>query len=219
MSARSRIARPAVAVGLGLAVLTGSAVYAADAPRTTTSSSTFFLRQEGCGTTAEAGRLEPKSGADGATGCGTIGGVPFDEALHMAGEAIADTYDTVGKGLPIGLDVAKKVTGQLAAHSGNNQTGVGTVTFDVTLIGATTTGASVDFGSTTVSAQASPPAKIVLVPFTLNIPATAKGVALKSLSLSVVQRGLNVGFAAKQLDGDSYVVIPTKPLPKAKKKK
>ncbi|MCU1590747.1 MAG: hypothetical protein JWP11_2003 [Frankiales bacterium] len=202
--------RPTLALGLSAVFLFAGVASAADAPKTTAKSATFFLRQEGCGTTAEAGRLEPKDGGDGATGCGTVGGLPLAEAEAQAGADGSETYASVGKGLPIKLDASKKVTGQLAAESWIGfGAGAGSVTFDVTLVGVDTKGKSIDFGSTTVTGSITPGQNVVLVPFTLAIPGGAT-TPVKSLALNVFQHGANLGFSAKHLSGDAYVVFPTK---------
>lgn len=200
--------RAAVGIALSSTVLAGGAALAV--PKAAANEALFFLRQEGCGTSAQEGRLEPKAGADGATGCGTIGGLPFDEIVHIVDGSTPDTYSTVGKGLPIRLNAAKKVKGQLAAESWYGAGGIGTITFDVGLVGQTVEGKSVDFGSTTVSAPASPSANVVAVPFELAVPAPGSGARMKSFTLSVVQRGLNQGMSSKYLDGESYVIFPTK---------
>lgn len=205
--------RPALAVGLATATLFAGVASATEAPRTTATSSTFYLRQEGCGATAEPGRLEPKASTDGATGCGTIGGIPFGEIEAQTGAAAADgdTYTTVGKGLPIKLDGSKKITGQLAAESWiGSGVGAGTVSFEVALVGTDVKGKSVDFGTASVSGSITPGDNVVLVPFELAVPAAAVGAPMKRFSLSVLQHGGNVGFSAKHLDGDAYVVFPTK---------
>lgn len=210
MSARLR---PALALAMSAVALAAGVASAADAPKTSSSSATFFLRQEGCGTTAEAGRLEPKASSDGATGCGTVGGLPFGEADYQIGATAADgdTYSTVGKGMPIKLDGSKKVTGQLAAESWIGAgTGVGEVSFEVALSGVTTKGKSVDFGETSVTGSVAPGTNVVTVPFDFAVPASAVGTPMKSLALAVLQHGQNIGFSAKHLDGDSYVVFPTK---------
>lgn len=208
----SRTPRLALCLALSLTAATGVAAHAEKAPRTSDKSATFFLRQEGCGGTSEPGRLEPKGGGDGATGCGTIGGLPFNELLGSP-----EPFSTTGKGLPITLDPSRKVTGQLAAGSwyGLGVGGVGEVVFDVALIATTASGAKLDFGSTTVTAMASPGEDVVLVPFELAVPAAANKAAVKSMTLEILQRGANVGMSAQQLDGDSYLVLPTR---SAKKK-
>lgn len=203
--------RKAIALALGAGILGATGALAAPAPPTTGNSSTFFLRQEGCGTTDEAGRLEPKAGTDGSTGCGTIGGIPLDEAIHALGAATPDDYATVGKGLPIKLDVARKVTGQLAASSWIGLgVGAGQVTFDVAMTAKTASGKSIDFGETTASGVISPGTDVATAEFALPVPAAAAKEKITSIVLSVVQRGANFGFSSKQLDGDSYVVLPTK---------
>ena len=203
----TRTARLALVLALALTGATGLAAHAEKAPRTTTASSTFFLRQEGCGATAEPGRLDPKRGTDGATGCGTVGGLPLAEV-----DGTPEPFTSTGKGLPITLDAARKVTGQLAAGSwvGNGSGGLGEVAFDVALVGVTASGATLDLGSTTVTGTATPGEDVVLVPFSLDVPAEARNAVLKGLTLEVLQRGANVGMSAQQLDGDSYLVLPTK---------
>ena len=88
--------------------------------------------------------------------------------------------------------------------------GAGTVSFDVALTGVDAKGKSIDFGSTTVSGDITPGENVILVPFELTVPGTAVGAPIKSLALSVLQHGANLGFSAKHLDGDSYLVLPTK---------
>lgn len=201
-----RLVRPALVLALAASTATGLVAFAADAPKSTTKSKTLYMAQEGCGSTAEAGRLEEKPQADGATGCGTIGGVPLNEVAGLPG----DDYTSTAKLAPFKLDATKKVTGQVAAGSWFGAGGVGTVTFDVHLAGITKAGGGVDFGTTTVSAQVAGAAGVVYVPFTLNVPATAGGVVMKAFTITVAQRGANIGMSAKQLSGDSYVVIPAK---------
>ena len=205
--------RLALCAALAMTAATGVAAHAEKAPKTSDKSATFFLRMEGGGATAEPGRLEPKAGGDSATGCGTIGGLPFSE---IAGSP--DAFSTTGKGLPINLDPSRKVTGQLAAGSwiGNGTGGVGQVTFDVALVGKTVSGDSVNFGETTVSAAATPGNDVVLVPFELAVPALKGSTVVRSLTLEILQRGANFGMSAQQFDGDSYVVLPTRAAGKKK---
>jgi hypothetical protein len=209
----ARAPRLALALALSVTAATGVAAHAEKAPKTGDKSSTFFLRQDGCGAETGPGRLEPKAGTDGSTGCGTIGGLPFDELFGSP-----EPFATSGKGLPINLDPTRKVTGQLAAGSwvGNGAGGIGEVAFDVALVGTTASGSKVDFGETTVTGSAAPGEDVVMVPFELAAPAVTGSTVLKSLVLEVTQRGANLGMSAKQFDGDSYVVIPTRSAGKKK---
>lgn len=200
----------ALTASLAGSVALGSAASAERAPKTSPTSSTFYLAQDGCGAEAGAGRLEVKAVTSSATGCGTIGGLPIDEVIYQAEGPAYDVYSTVGKGLPIVLDASKKVTGQIAAGDWIGVTGgFGAVDVDVALLGVTVDGRTIDFGTATGSttAQASATSE---VPFELAVPAAANGAALKSLELSVSVHGANVGMSSKQLDGDSYLVVPTK---------
>lgn len=204
-----RLVRPVLCLALASTVASAGLALAADAPKTSSSSKTLYLAQEGCGSAAEAGRLEIKPQADGATGCGTIGGLPADEVINQLGASTPDDYTSTKTLVPFKIDASKPVTGQLAAGSWTGAPGAGSVTFDVHLAGVTSKGTGVDFGMTTVSATAGT-GTTVFVPFTFAVPASAANKIVKAFTISVVQRGMNLGFSAKQLSGDSYVVIPAK---------
>ncbi len=182
---------------------------AATAPKTSATQATFFLRMEGCGETAAPGRLEPKKGTDGATGCGTIGGLPIDEVVYQLGEGFASQFDTGKAGLPIKLSGKGTVTGQIAAESWFGAGGVGTVDFDLALTATTSTGKKIDFGSTSVSASASPSENVVMVPFKFAVPAGNDKASLTKITLTVVMHGMNFGMSGQHYDGDSYLVMPT----------
>lgn len=200
-----KLVRPALCLAAAATAASGTLAFAADPPRTTPTSKTLYLSQEGCGTTAEAGRLEPKVQADSADGCGVVGGLPFNEVASSP-----EDYTATKKVGLVKLDAKKKITGQLTAESWYGVGGVGTVTFDVALIATTTAGKKIDFGSLTVNGSASPTAIDVYVPFSFTPPASAAGATLKTIVLSVTQRGMNMGMSAKKLSGDSWLVIPTR---------
>jgi len=206
-----RLVRPAVA--LALAGLTASAgvSLAADAPKSSSRSKTLYLSQEGCGTTAQPGRLELKPLADSADGCGTIGGLPMEEVFAQGGAASGDDYTSTKKLVPFVLEGSKKVTGQVAAMSWVGAGGAGEVVWDVSLRGTTLAGKSVVIGSTTASTTVAGADEVVLAPFEIAVPSSAAGQTFKSFVLNVVQHGANLGYSAKKLSGDSYVVIPARP--------
>lgn len=210
-----KLVRPALCLALAATTGTGLVAQAVEAPKTSTTSKTLYLSQNGCGSTAEAGRLEEKVQSDSADGCGTIGGVPLAE-VEAADESdfgpLGEDFTTTVKLKPIKLNSSKSIVGQLGAGSwaGNGTGGVGTVTFDVRLTGVTTAGKAVELGSVQASAPAAPGQDTVDVPFTLPAPSSASGVVLKALTLTVFQRGQNVGMSARRLNGESYVVIPAK---------
>lgn len=200
-----KLVRPILAVATAASLAGGTFAFAADAPKTTDTSKTLFLSQNGCGTTAEDGRLEPKVQDDSADGCGTIGGLPFNEIAGSGRD-----FTSVASMKPFKIDAAKSVTGQVSAKAWSLPGGVGSVDFDIALSGTTSAGKTVDFGTVTVSAPASPTQSVVSVPFSLPVPAAAKGLVFKKFVFNLLQRGMNVGMSAESLNGTSYVVFPAK---------
>lgn len=186
------------------ALLLAGAAAAASASAATPGTQTLFARQEGCGAAAEAGRLETSKGTDGADGCGTIGGLPLGELIGGTPESFSTTETYRPVVLRAGV-----VKGQVAADSWTGFVGgVGTVEVDVALSGLTADDETVDLGSVTVSAPASPTATTVKIPFALTVPAEADGTTVTSWSLSVTLRGRNVNANAQALEGDVFAVLP-----------
>jgi hypothetical protein len=205
MSVATRALRLAIAAAsLGSIALIGHANAAAP------TSAKFYLRAEGCGGTQEPGRLEPKSGADGSDGCGTVGGLPVDEVFAQADSAVFDDYDTGKAGIPVKLDSTRKVTGQISVASWVGGGGAGTITVDLALTARTSAGKTIDFGSVTVTKTTASTEAVISFPYTFNVPASGKGATLTHITLSVAQHGANVGYSAKSLNGTSFLVIPTR---------
>lgn len=193
----------ALRTGTALALVVG-ALAASSSSAATPGTQTLYARGEGCGTTAQAGRLETSKGADGSDGCGTIGGLPLSDTLGATPKAYStpESYKSVVLG-------SGKVVGQVAADSWTGVVGgVGTVTIDVSLSGFTAQGDPVDIGSTTVTAAASPTTPTVKIPFELAVPAEAVGSAVSGWSLSVTLRGRNVNANAQALEGDVFATLP-----------
>lgn len=209
-----RLTRSALFLALAGVAASAAVALAEDAPKSSATSKTLYLAQEGCGETAEAGRLEPKAQADSADGCGTIGGVPIDEVIYQADGPAYEDYTSTSRMAPFLIDANKPVKGQIAAASWVGEgVGVGAVDVDVHLIGKTAAGRSVDFGEATGTASVTPGTNVVFVPFTLKVPAAAAGQKFTKFVLSVAVHGANLGMSAKKLQGDSYLVIPAKPAP------
>ena len=198
---------------LGAAALAFGVLAAGNAGAASTSK--LYLRQEGCGATAEEGRLEPKKGTDSATGCGTIGGVPVDEVFVQVdgAEAAMEAFTTNSKYTPVTLG-SGEVTGVIAVGSwnlvGDQVGGVGSVDVDATLVLGTKAGKQIDLGTFSGSVMASPTESIARVPFNFAIPATAVGQTITKVTLSYVAHGANVPMSAKQYDGESFLDLPKK---------
>ena len=173
---------------------------------------TLYLRQEGCGATEEAGRLEPKKGADGTTGCGAAAGIPVNEVIVQVDgvDAAMTAFDTNAKYKAVKLG-AGEVTGTIAVASWIGAGGgVGFVDVDATLLLTTKAGQTFDLGAFHGSVMASPEETVTRVPFTFAVPAAAVGQTISKVSLSYVAHGVNVPMSAAQFDGESFLVLPTK---------
>jgi hypothetical protein len=207
-----RLTRPALAVALALTMV-GGAAFAETAPKTTATSKTLFLAQEGCGTSAEDPLLLPTSVPD-QDGCGTVAGLPADEVDYQIGATVDDVgtaYASTKKTLPFKLDGAKKITGQLTADSWLPAGGgIGSVTWDYELSGTTSKGKTIDFGSYTAEQAVSPSGHRVQTPFSIAVPKTANLQVFKSFVFTVWLHGMNVPFSAMGLSGSSYIVFPAK---------
>lgn len=196
--------RAALATALAAGLLLAPSATAEVEP----SDTRLFLSADGCGAEQGAGTLSVEQVEGTSDGCGTIGGLPLNEAVG----ATPETYSTGEEYKPITVS-AGKVVGQVAADSWVGVVGgVGTVEVDVAMSGLTADDETVDLGSTTVSAPASPTTATVKIPFELAVPADADGAQVVAWSLSVALHGANVNANAQALDGDVFVKLPyTKP--------
>jgi hypothetical protein len=213
---RLSVLRAATATGLAAVVLlatSGSAAVVQEDAK-------LFLRQNGCGTAQEAGRLSLESGApnkDLNDGCGTIGGIPLAEAFRTAtGENLPPvTFTTgAGDGVPLILDAAKDVVGQISTRTWTGTPGgVGEVVVDLELTGtfknAKGQNRSETLGAGTFTAMAAPTATFHAVPFRFDVPDAFQGVTFNELVLSVATRGANLNASARALNGRSFLTVPT----------
>lgn len=205
-SVRTRRLSAALAVALAGGFLASTA-----SAETVEDSTEFFLRMEGCGATAEPGRLSTESGTDSADGCGVIGGLPVNELFHQAGVDFPDSY-TTENGVPLTVDAAQDADGVIAVQSWTGLVGgVGEVVVDVTLDGIDkATNKFVILGSASATVLATPGLNTqVDVPFSIDIPDTAQAKELKSLTLTVNTRGANLNASAYKFEGASKITIPT----------
>ena len=170
----------------------------------TASSSTteFFLRRDGCGTSADNPHLSMTSGTDAGDGCGLIINA-VGPVGDVAPQASFTDYPAVD-GMPLAYDGTQAITGQVSLSGA--QVGLAEVDVDLqALVG----GNAVDLGSTTASALLDPTATSTPVPFTIPGNAALNGSDVQALDMRVTVHGPNVysGFVA--LSGASYVNIPS----------
>ena len=168
---------------------------------------TFFLRGSGCGAT-EAFWLSTKEGEDEYDGCGSIGGVPFNEAFYQLLGSEPNSF-TAEDGVPVMLDASKDVAGTIRAESwtGDGTPGAGQVVVDVALYGLDAANRTVALGSASFTAV-NTGADGVQVPFTFDVPDTADRVVVRSLTIDVAVRGANYNSSNLGLSGDSKFTLP-----------
>ena len=178
--------------------VTGTAAFAATSAGTTQ----FFLRRDGCGTSADNPHLSVTSGTDAGDGCGLI----IDQ-VGLVGDAAPQAtftdYPAVD-GMPLAYDGTQPITGQVSLSGA--QVGLAEVDVDIqALVG----GNAVDIGSATGSAVLDPTGNSTPVPFTIAPNAALNGSDIQALDLRVTIHGPNVysGFVA--LSGASYLNLPS----------
>jgi hypothetical protein len=176
----------------------GTAAFAATDAGTTQ----FFLRRDGCGTSADNPHLSVTSGTDAGDGCGLIidqVGVVGD----VAPQASFTDYPAVD-GMPLAYDGTQPIDGQVSLTGA--QVGLAEVDVDVqALVG----GNAVDIGSATGSAILDPTGASTPVPFTIAPNLALDGSDIQALDLRVTIHGPNVysGFVA--LSGASWLSMPS----------
>jgi hypothetical protein len=162
----------------------------------------FFLRRDGCGTSADNPHLSITSGTDGGDGCGLI----IDQVGlvgNVAPQASFTDYPAVD-GMPLAYDGTQPITGQISLTGA--QVGLAEVDVDVqALVG----GNAVDIGSATGSAVLDPTGAATPVPFSIAPNVALDGSDIQALDLRVTIKGPNIfsGFVA--LSGASWMIMPS----------
>jgi len=179
--------------------IAGNAVFAPS----TAGTSRFFLRRDGCGTTADYPHLATTSATDGGDGCGLI----FNSVVGLGGNADQGAFVDFpsSDGLPVALDASRDVAGVISLTG----LGVGAAQVDVTLT-ALVGGQDVTLGQTTSDLTVlDPTASSSPVPFTITPDAAYAGADVQALDLRVLVKGPYIysGFIA--LSGASYVDLPS----------
>jgi len=176
----------------------GTAGFAA----TTASTTRFYLRRDGCGTSSDNPHLSVTSGTDAGDGCGLV----VDQVVPVGDAAPQATFTDypASNGMPLAFDGAQPVNGQISLTGAQ----VGLAEVDVTLE-ALVGGNAVDLGSASGSAVLDPTAASTPVPFTIQPNTSLDGLDVQALDLRVNIHGPNVysGFVA--LSGASWVDLPS----------
>jgi hypothetical protein len=176
----------------------GNASFAATSAGTTE----FFLRRDGCGTSADNPHMSVTSGTDAGDGCGLI-----IDAVGPVGDVAPQASFTdypASDGMPLPYDGTQPITGQISLSGAQ----VGLAEVDVDLQ-ALVHGQAVDIGSGSGSAILDPTGSSTPVPFTIQPNAGLDGSDLQALDLRVTTHGPNVysGFVA--LSGASWLKVPS----------
>ena len=159
----------------------------------------------------EAPSLSTKLDASNSEGCGIVGGVPAEEVFYQSGAPDTTTYATTSKdGMPLHIDVKRKITGQIGTESWTGVVGgAGTVQVDLEIDAVTNLGTSVVISQQKLSAALAPNGSAVTnIPFTAAIPGSLAGKTLASFSVSTTIHGVYLDQGAKHYQGDSYVIVP-----------
>jgi hypothetical protein len=178
--------------------VTGTAAFAA----ASSGSTEFFLRRDGCGTSADNPHMSVTSGTDAGDGCGLIIDA-VGPVGDVAPQASFTDYPAVD-GMPLSYDGTQPINGQISLTGA--QVGIAEIDVDLqALVG----GNAVDIGSTTASALLDPTGNSTPVPFTIPGNVSLNGSDIQALDLRVTTHGPNVysGFVA--LSGASWVNIPS----------
>lgn len=174
-------------------------------------STKFYMNgNASAGDCTEAPALSTKLDGSGSDGCGTEG-IPLDEAFYQLGSPDTTTYATTkGDGIPMIVDVKRKITGQIGTQSWTGVVGgLGEVDVDLEIDAITTSGQSVVVSTQALKATLAPGGSAVKnIPFTASFPGSLSGKTLNSFSVSVTLHGAYLNQGAKHYQGDSYVVVP-----------
>lgn len=158
--------------------------------------------------------LSLTAGGSSELGCGFIGGGPFGEAFHTAGEDFGKTYSTQGEVAKQILDASRNVTGVVrvvpyVALNSTQGSGAGNITVDVTLTVERANGQTDVIGSSSKTVLTTPNASHQNITYDLDIPDALDKVTVTDLHLHVNIRGIHAAHGFNELRGNSNFVLPT----------
>ncbi len=158
----------------------------------------FYLRRDGCGTSNDNPHLSTTAGADGGDGCGLL----YNAVVGAGGDVVQTAFVDfpATDGMPLAFDVTRPVSGVIALTGAQ----VGLAEVDVSLE-ALVNGEPVDIGADlNETAVLDPTGNATPVPFTITPNAALAGADLQALDLRVHIHGPNVYSGFISLNGNSY---------------
>jgi len=182
--------------------VTGGVTFAAASPNT----SLFYVRRDGCGTSADNPHLSISSGTDAGSGCGSL----INGIVGAGGEADAGAFVDYPStdGMPLSLDASRNITGTFDIQGFIGPAQAGVMEADVSME-ALVNGEGVDIGSVTEMVVLDPTASDNLINFTITPNAALDKTDLSGVDLRLHLHGPYAfsGFVAT--NGLSFVNIPS----------
>ena len=160
--------------------------------------SRFYLRRDGCGTSNDNSHLSTASGTDGGDGCGLL----YNAVVGLGGDVVQTAFVDfpATDGMPLAFDASRAVSGVIALTGAQ----VGLAQVDVSLE-ALVNGEPVEIGSeNNASAVLDPTGNDTPVPFSITPNASLAGADIQALDLRVHIHGPNVYSGFVSLSGNSY---------------
>jgi len=180
----------------------GGVTFAAASPNT----SLFYVRRDGCGTSADNPHLSSSSGTDAGSGCGSL----INGIVGAGGDADAGAFVDYPStdGMPLSLDASRNITGTFDIQGFIGPAQAGVMEADVSME-ALVNGEGVDIGSVTEMVVLDPTASDNLINFTITPNAALDKTDLSGVDLRLHLHGPYAfsGFVAT--NGLSFVNIPS----------
>jgi hypothetical protein len=169
------------------------------------STQTFYLRRDNCGTTADNPHLSVTSGTDVGDGCGLV--VNYIGANDVT-QVVQDYPSVAADGVPFALDATKPITGTFDIQGFLGQGQAGNMTVDFMLSGQTTAG-NVTIGTDSETIMLDPTKTDQLIPINITPGAGFNKAQFASLNLETNIHGQNLLSGAVGLSGKSFFIVST----------
>jgi hypothetical protein len=176
----------------------GTVAFASASPTSTK----FYLRRDGCGTSADNPHLSVTSGTDAGEGCGFVGGSGF---LSEASKTLFSVDYPSIDGMPLVLDSSRDLTGTLDLQ--NDVAGTGQVTLDSTAE-ALVNGEGIIVGTDTETVLVTPAQSDYPVTFHITPTAALDKKSLSGIDLNVYLHGAYADSGYIGNSGKSWLTVP-----------